>query len=78
MKKGEVDEPLEHVNFDLAQPENYVKIGTKITRDERQQLKQLLLEHKYVFAWSHKDMLGIGEYVIEHKLNISPDARPIK
>lgn len=44
LRQGEADEPLELINFNSTQLEKYVKIGTKITKDERQQLKQLLLK----------------------------------
>lgn len=55
-----------------------MKIKTRMMNSERRQLKQLLTDHKDVFAWSHKDMPGIGEEVIEHKLNVSSGARPIR
>lgn len=58
LKLGEADEPLELVTFDSFHPEGYVKIGTRLTKEERQQLTNLLLEHKNVFEWSHKHMPG--------------------
>ena len=36
-----------------------------------------LKEHKYVFAWSHKDMPGIDPSVIVHRLNGDPTHKPI-
>lgn len=47
-----------------------------MAKEERVLLIQLLLEHKDIFAWNHQDMPGIGEEVIEHRLNISLDAGP--
>ncbi|KAG2411251.1 hypothetical protein I3760_Q013600 [Carya illinoinensis] len=78
LKHGEVDEPLELVTFDYVHPEGYVKIGTKLTKEDRQQLISLLLEHKDMFAWSHKDMPEIGEEVIKHSLSVDPKVHLIK
>ena len=35
------------------------------------------MENLDVFAWSHKDMLGISPKVIEHKLNVDPEKKPV-
>lgn len=39
---------------------------------------ELLKASKDVFAWSHKDMLGIDLAVASHKLNVEPDIKSIK
>ena len=43
----------------------------------RQALTTFLRENQDVFAWSHKDMLGIDLSIIVHKLNISPSFSPV-
>ena len=35
------------------------------------------MENLDVFAWSHKDMLGISPKVIEHKLKVDPEKKPV-
>ena len=31
-----------------------------------------------VFAWSHEDMPGISPEVIQHKLNVNPERKPVQ
>ena len=37
-----------------------------------------LKENQDVFAWSHKDMPGIGLSIIVHRLNVLPSSPPIQ
>lgn len=78
LKHEEVDEPLELVTLEQNHLESHVKIGTKLAQEDRQQLIDFFLDHKDVFAWSHKDIPRIGDEVIQHELNVDPKARPVK
>ena len=44
----------------------------------RAKLIQFLKENLDVFAWSHEDMPGIAPEIIQHKLNVNPDRKPIQ
>ena len=44
----------------------------------KQDLVQFLKKSTNVFAWSHKDMLGIDLSLITHRLNVSPFYKPIR
>ena len=44
----------------------------------RAKLIQFLKENLDIFAWSHEDMLGIAPEIIQHKLNVNPDRKPIQ
>ena len=44
----------------------------------RAKLIQFLKENLDVFAWSHKDMPGIALRIIQHKLNVNPDRKPVQ
>ena len=44
----------------------------------RAKLIQFLKENLDVFAWSHEDMPGIPPEIIQHKLNVNPDRKPIQ
>ena len=44
----------------------------------RAKLIQFLKENLDVFAWSHEDMPGITPEIIQHKLNVNPDRKPIQ
>ena len=43
----------------------------------RTRLVQFLKENLDVFAWSLNDMLGISLKVIQHKLNVDPEKKPV-
>ena len=43
----------------------------------RTRLVQFLKENLDVFAWSPDDMLGISPKVIQHKLNVDPEKKPV-
>ena len=38
----------------------------------------LVREYIDVFAWNYEDMPGLDPQVVIHRLNINPDAKPIK
>ena len=53
------------------------KIGMTLSPKMKTQLVQFLKENLDIFAWSHEDMLGISPKVIQHKLNVDPERKPI-
>ena len=44
----------------------------------RTRLIQFLKENLDVFAWSHEDMPSIAPEVIQHKLNVNPERKPVQ
>ena len=40
--------------------------------------RSFLKENLDIFAWSHEDMPGIPPEIIQHKLNVNPDRKPIQ
>ena len=44
----------------------------------RAKLVQFLKKNLDVFAWSHEDMPGIVPEIIQHKLKVNPDRKPIQ
>ena len=44
----------------------------------RTRLIRFLKENLDVFAWRHEDMLGIDPEVIQHKLNVNPERKPVQ
>jgi len=45
---------------------------------EKQNLISLIKEYKDIFAWSYKYMPGLDPQVAMHRLNIKPNATPVK
>ena len=54
------------------------RIGTTLSPEMGSILVQFLKENFDVFAWSHKDMPGISPKVIEYKLNVNPEKKPVQ
>lgn len=73
----EANEPLELVVLDQDQPKAMARIGTKMDPKTRQALNELLVEHKDVFAWSHEDVPGIDNVVVEHRLCVDLGAKKV-
>ena len=44
----------------------------------RTRLIEFLKENLDVFAWSHKDIPGISPKIIQHKLNVDLERKPIQ
>ncbi|KAL0439573.1 UNVERIFIED_CONTAM: Transposon Ty3-G Gag-Pol polyprotein [Sesamum latifolium] len=54
------------------------KIGTTMNLAAEECLIEFLKENKKVFAWNMTDLQGISPDVITHRLNVNPDAKPVK
>ena len=80
IKEKEEDkvEALEIVELAKREKNKTTRIGTTLSPEIRIRLVQFLKENQDVFAWSHEDILGISLEVIQHKLNIDPERKPVQ
>ena len=53
-------------------------IGTTLSPKMRTRLIEFLKENLDVFTWSHEDMPGISPKIIQHKLNVNPERKPVQ
>jgi len=53
-------------------------ISESLPLAEREELTILIKEYIDVFAWNYGDMLGLDPQVAMHRLNIRPEAKPVK
>ena len=53
------------------------RIRTTLSPEMRTRLIEFLKENLDVFAWSHEDMPGISPKIIQHKLNVNPERKPV-
>ena len=54
------------------------KIGTTLSPEMRTRLIRFLKENLDAFAWSHEDISGISPEVLQHKLNVDPERKPVQ
>ena len=54
-----------------------LKLGKNLSCELKEELTHFLKANLDVFAWTHKDMVRIHPDVMCHRLNISPDFKPI-
>ena len=55
-----------------------MRIGMTLSPEMRTRLIKFLKENLDVFAWSHEDMPSISPKIIQHKLNVNPERKPIQ
>ena len=67
----------EKVFFDPSNPEQFFLVDTKLSVVDREQLLQILISNRDVFAWSIYDAPGVSPKLACHSLNIGSEHRPI-
>ena len=76
-KEEDKMEALETVALAEDETTKTTRIGTTLSPGMRTRLIQFLKENLDIFAWSHEDMPGISPKVIQHRLNVNPQRKPI-
>ena len=67
-------------NIELVErdPSKTTKVGKELQPFLKDELVKFLKKNMDVFAWSHKDMLGIDGDLIKHCLNVNPMKKPVQ
>jgi len=55
-----------------------LRVGAQLPADEKGRLVKFLRDHLDVFAWGHDEMPGVDPSIIEHRLNVDRNCRPVK
>jgi hypothetical protein len=55
-----------------------VCIDTEANQQDQEELLSFLDKNNNMFAWSTSDLVGVSRDVIEHRLQVSPSAKPKK
>ncbi|XP_077248845.1 uncharacterized protein LOC143888341 [Tasmannia lanceolata] len=63
-----LEDEFETINISTESLPQEIKIGKTLSPEERAELIKLLKEFKKVFAWSYKDMPGLGEDIVQHHI----------
>ena len=76
-KQKESSQELEEVNPVDGDTTKVIKVGTGLRTVLKSKIVEFLKQNLDVFAWTHEDMSGIDNDVIEHKLNVDPTKKPV-
>ena len=71
-------EALETVELVDGEPTKTTMVRMTLSTEMRRRLVQVLNEKLDVFVWSHEDMSGISTEVIQHKLNVDLEKKPVQ
>ena len=77
-KTPEIIENLETIELVEGSPEKMTQIGTNLSLETRERIVNFLKDNLDVFAWSHEDMPGILTGIIQHRLNVDPEKKPVQ
>ncbi|XP_059629910.1 uncharacterized protein LOC132272848 [Cornus florida] len=71
-------EELEEVILGDGEPEKKVSIGSLLPPSINNELSKFLKKNQDVIVWAHEDMPGIDPTIMEHRLNVNPNFKPIR
>ena len=71
-------EALETIALVEDETTKTTRIWTMLSPEMRTRFIEFLKENLDVFTWSHEDMPGISPKIIQHKLNVNPERKPIQ
>nr|XP_025678209.1 uncharacterized protein LOC112778055 [Arachis hypogaea] len=77
-KGFESQDPLEEVNLGTPDDVQITYICKGLVDPFRTELYNLLHEFKDCFAWGYHEMPGLDRSLVEHRLALKPNARPVK
>ena len=69
---------METVELVDGEPTKTTMVRMTLSTEMRRRLVQVLNEKLDVFVWSHEDMPDISTEVIQHKLNVDPEKKPVQ
>ena len=69
-KNPEMIEALETVELVRGEPTKVTNVGANLSPNMKKGIMEFLKRNLDIFSWSHEDMPGILENVIQHQLNV--------
>ena len=69
---------MEDVNLVEGDATKVTKVEVRLDSDLKDKIVEFLKQNLDIFAWTHEDMPGIENKVIEHELNVNPTRKPIQ
>ena len=69
---------LEDVKLVEGEPTKVTKVRGRLDSTLKRKIVEFLKQNLDIFAWTHEDMLGIDNKVIEHQLYVNPTKKPVQ
>ncbi|XP_052177499.1 uncharacterized protein LOC127791555 [Diospyros lotus] len=69
---------LEDVIVSSLNVKRRLQVGKGLSLEVKSQLTKFLKANLDVFAWNHEDMVGIDSRILQHRLNINPNHKPVR
>ena len=77
-KTPEIVKKLETIELVEGSPKKTTQIGMNLSPETKEGIVNFLKDNLDVFAWSHEDMPGISASIIQHRLNVDPEKKPVQ
>ena len=75
LKPSEAPQDIDIIQGD---PSKVLKIRSTLSTFEKMKITTFLRENQDVFAWKQEDMPGINKEVIQHRLNVNLEYKPMQ
>ena len=77
-RRPEPESELEDFKIYGDDDDQVIRIGANLEPNDKAQLKNLIVQYKYIFTWTLVDMPWIDISVSCHKLSIDKNAKPVR
>ena len=71
-------DPLDEVNLGTKDEPKFTYVNAWLDPISRSRIIKVLKEFKDCFAWDYSELPGLDRQLVEHKLPMKLDAKPIK
>ena len=71
-------EVTELINLETDHEKKEVKIDSSLDSPPKKKITDLLKEYADTFAWSYQDMLRLSTEIVEHRLPMRLECRPVQ
>ncbi|WJX26318.1 hypothetical protein P8452_15256 [Trifolium repens] len=77
-QKMQAQDPLQEIDIGNGSVKRPTYISANIDPDLKVKIIKLLKEYKDCFAWDYNEMSGLSRELVEHRLPLRPDKKPVK
>ncbi|KAK2415056.1 hypothetical protein QL285_037577 [Trifolium repens] len=77
-QRMQAQDPLQEIDIGNGSVKRPTYISANINQDLKVKVIALLKEYKDCFAWDYNEMPGLSKELVEHRLPLRPDKKPVK